>query len=77
MYVYRMYIQDIFDRYFFVVRYALVHFLQDKAAADPEFHRPGRQLQKGALTYYLAKFRWKLHTNEENLIGGRVQNFTM
>ena len=35
--------------------------------ADPGFPRSGYQTQKGAPTYSLATFSWRLHENEENL----------
>ena len=40
------------------------------AAADPGFPQGGRQPQKLAPSYYLAKFCQKLHENEENWVGG-------
>ena len=52
-------------------------FFHTTAAADTEFPMGGTN-SKSTPTYYLAKFHWKLHENEENLTerGVCVQNFT-
>ena len=48
---------------------------ESTSGANPEFPRWGRQPQRGMSTYYLAKFSWKLHANEEILTGGARPKF--
>ena len=55
-------------------KYVAIRGLQRRIQDFPDGRR---QAQSGAQSYYMAKFRGKLHEYEENWAGRRVQNFTM